>query len=183
MQRRRSAGAIATTLAIALAVAPLLLAAPVPATAQGAVPVGCPAPVPTDEVVVGLRGSGLTVSRGTSLETFDAIVVGVLQDAVAPGHPLVLVEVDSPELRRVGGVWSGMSGSPIHVGGRLLGAVSYGFAAGPSRLAGVTPAASLYEVATRGGPAAIGPPRVPRPARAAAAGGHHRDSRPRRPAR
>lgn len=91
----------------------------------------------------------MTVSAGTTPESFDVTVVGVLDDALAPGVPLILVELDSPEIRRVGGIWAGMSGSPVYIDGMLLGAVGYGFSVGPSTLGGVTPAAAMLEVPNR----------------------------------
>jgi hypothetical protein len=52
---------------------------------------------------------------------------------------MVMVRLSSPEIDRVGGVWAGMSGSPVYAGdGRLIGAVAYGLA-GTSPVAGVTP--------------------------------------------
>lgn len=153
------------------------------ALAQAAVsaPPGCPAALPVDEVAPGMRGTGLTVARGTTPQPFDVTVVDVLRDAIAPGRDMVVVEVDSPDLRRVGGIWGGMSGSPVTIGDRLLGSLSYGFSAGASRLGGITPATQMYEILARGaapaGPAAIAvPEHVAALARAqgltAAAAGH-----------
>jgi hypothetical protein len=53
-----------------------------------------------------------------------------------------------------GGIWAGMSGSPVYINGKLLGAVAYGFSAAPSPLGGVTPAADMYELFDLPGPAA-----------------------------
>lgn len=151
--RRPLVWLLATVLAAMLLVAP---AGPEVRADSAAPPPGCPAPLPLDEVTPGMRGTGRTVVRGTAVSTFEVTVIDVLRDAIAPGYPLIVVETDSPEIRRVGGIWGGMSGSPIMVGDRLLGAVSY-FMGSASPLAGVTPAGALYQVASGGGAAAAGP--------------------------
>jgi hypothetical protein len=127
----------------------LILAAAVLPAPQAQALSECPEVLPAAEVVPGETGYGLTVSRGTTPERFDVEVVGVLENAVAPGIPLLVVEVASPEIDRVGGIWGGMSGSPVYVDGRLLGAVAYGFSWGPSSLGGVTPAEAMLRVPGR----------------------------------
>jgi hypothetical protein len=120
-----------------------------PAAAQEGGPIACPTVLPVESVAPGTEGVGYTVARGVDPEPFDVEVVDVLRDAIAPGVPLIVVEVDSPELDRVGGIWAGMSGSPVYVDDQLIGAVAYGFSAGPSKLGGVTPAAAMLDVPTR----------------------------------
>ena len=125
---------------------------PTPALAQPAhvaSATNCPATLPVSQIRTGDTGYGLTVSRGNTPEPFDVRVIDVLSDAIAPGIPLIVVEVDSPEITRVGGIWSGMSGSPVYIGGKLIGAVGYGFSFGPSKLGGVTPAAAMLAVPDR----------------------------------
>jgi hypothetical protein len=146
-----------------------------PAAAQEAGPIDCPTVRAVGSLTPGTLGTGYTVSRGTEPEPFDVEVVDVLQDAIAPGVPMIVIEVDSPEIDRVGGIWAGMSGSPVYVEGELIGAVSYGFSLGPSKLGGVTPAAAMLEVPGR--PTLPPPPgvrSVPMPAevRSLAVGDH-----------
>jgi hypothetical protein len=67
-------------------------------------------------------------------------VLGVLEDGIAPDLDMVMVELAMPEFDRTGGVWQGMSGSPVYADdGRLIGAVAYGLAWGASPIAGITP--------------------------------------------
>ena len=57
---------------------------------------------------------------------------------------MVMMRLSSPEIDRVGGIWQGMSGSPVYAeDGRLIGAVAYGMSWGPSPVAGVTPFADM----------------------------------------
>ena len=95
-------------------------------------------------------GRGWTVVQGDTPERFTVEVLGILPDVIAPGRDLIIVEVSdvsgSTFITRAGGIWAGMSGSPVYVGGRLIGAVAYGFSAGPSRIGGLTPAADMVRV-------------------------------------
>lgn len=108
-------------------------------------PAECPAAAAP--VTAGDPVTGKTVSSGTTVEGFEGEVVGVVDDAVAPDFDLVVVRLSSDEIDRVGGIWSGMSGSPVYdAAGDLIGAVSYGFAYSPSPIAGVTPAAEMQKL-------------------------------------
>ncbi|MDQ2683868.1 MAG: hypothetical protein M3Y37_10115, partial [Chloroflexota bacterium] len=107
----------------------------------------CPAPMPVAEVQAGMRGTGLTVSQGTTPDRFSVKILGVLKDGIAPGVDMIIVETDSRAIRRADGIWAGMSGSPVYArDGRLIGAVAYGFTLGPSKLAGLTAAEDMFEV-------------------------------------
>lgn len=110
-----------------------------------AAPVECPDPVPLAEVEAGVVGTGHSVMTGRTVETFDAEVIGVLHDGIGPGRDLIIAELSGPPIDKAGGVWAGMSGSPVYVGDQLLGAVSYSMS-GSSTLAGVTPAEDMLDL-------------------------------------
>lgn len=114
----------------------------------------CPDPLPVEDAVDGVLGTGLTVERGTEPTPFDAVVLGRIDDGIAAGVDMIIAELSSPAIQRAGGVWSGMSGSPVYAeDGRLIGAVSYVLAAG-SPIAGITPAESMLELLDDGAPPA-----------------------------
>src|SRR5262249_39301775 len=81
-----------------------------------------------DEVRAGQKGHGLTVLKGTRIEKFDAEVLGVLKNT-SPGRDLVLCRLSGLNLEKTG-VIAGMSGSPVYIDGKLLGAVAYAWAFG-----------------------------------------------------
>src|SRR5262245_40862802 len=86
---------------------------------------GCPAAFPVTDLTVGQTGEGLTVETGTTPDPFTVTILGVLDDGIAPGVDMILAETASPALERAGGVWAGMSGSPVYAeDGRLIGAVA-----------------------------------------------------------
>jgi len=152
--RRRTAalvGGLTTAMAAAL-VAAVTGGTPVAAAAAP----DCPEPFPVAEVADGQAVTGLTVSRGTTPDGFTGEVLGVLQDAVAPDFDLVMVRLSSAEIDRVGGIWAGMSGSPVYAAdGRLIGAVAYGLSYGPSPVAGVTPYEYMDDYLTTAAPARV----------------------------
>ncbi len=109
--------------------------------AQSADPAGdCKAAYPVADLTAHQPVTGKTVSTGVAPEDFGGEVLGVLDSGIAPGLDMVIVRLDSDEIERVGGIWQGMSGSPVYAeDGRLIGAVAYGLAWGSSPVAGVTP--------------------------------------------
>jgi hypothetical protein len=122
---------------IAIAAAVLgLAAAAVPAAAFA----DCETVMPSSAVTAGMTGTGLTVSHGTVAEPFDVEVLGVLVNGIAPGRDMIVVDTSSPAIDAAGGIWAGISGSPVYIGGQFAGTVSYGLTFGPSSIAGLTPA-------------------------------------------
>lgn len=119
-------------------------AAAVAGPAQSADPTGdCAVAYPEADLTAGQDVTGLTVTHGTTPEGFTGTVLGVLDDGIAPDVDMIMVRLESSEIDRVG-IWQGMSGSPVYAAdGRLIGAVSYGLASGPSPVAGVTPYESM----------------------------------------
>ncbi len=101
---------------------------------------------PLPEVHRGLKGIAYTVFEGVSPEKMDVEILGVLKDALGPGRDMILARLVGvkPEYT---GVVAGMSGSPVYIDGRLLGALSYRigqFSKEP--IAGITPIAQMLEV-------------------------------------
>jgi hypothetical protein len=116
--------------------------------------------MPVSEVREGMIGTGYTVSKGTTPESFTAEVLGVMPDGIGPGRDMIVVDVASPAIDKAGGIWFGMSGSPVYVNNKLIGAVAYGLAFGPSTIGGLTAAEDMLEIAER--PAAAGAEADPR---------------------
>ncbi|GAB3269544.1 SpoIVB peptidase S55 domain-containing protein [Kineosporia babensis] len=104
----------------------------------------CPEALPTDKAVDGLKGTGYTVEKGNKADPFSAVVLGRITDGIQPGTDMIIADLDSPALTRAGGVWSGMSGSPVYTADKkLIGSVSYTLIAGNTNIAGITPAADM----------------------------------------
>ena len=136
--RRRGSALVAFTASLGLVAGMPMLSG---GAAQSAEPApDCKQPFPIAELAKDDPVEGLTVSGGTTPEPFTGTVVGVLEDGIAPGLDMVVMNLSSTEIDRVGGIWAGMSGSPVYADdGRLIGAVAYGLAYGASHYAGITP--------------------------------------------
>ncbi len=93
--------------------------------------------LPLDEVRPGMVGEGRTAFSGEEVETFGVEIVGVLEGAM-PGRSIVLANLSGGPLAHTG-VMQGMSGSPVYVDGRLLGAVAYAFPFAKDPICGITP--------------------------------------------
>ncbi|MDG3003019.1 SpoIVB peptidase S55 domain-containing protein [Paludisphaera mucosa] len=85
----------------------------------------------------GMKGVGQTVMVGTKLEEFGAEVLGVMRD-VSPGRDMVLCRLTGCNLEHAG-IIQGMSGSPIYIDGKLVGAVAFAWEFAKDPIAGVTP--------------------------------------------
>jgi hypothetical protein len=149
MKRRRSRRAAVTLTALIAGTSLVGGTLSVP-PAAGAEPPACPEAMPVDDLEPGMMGTGYTVSRGTEPEPFSAEILGVYPDAILPGRDLVIAEVHSPAIDKVGGVWFGMSGSPVFIddGGqqKLVGAVAWGASFGPSHIIGLTAGEDMVDL-------------------------------------
>ncbi len=121
--------------------------APAPQTpsAQGAT---APMPLmPLAEIHPGMIGTARTVFEGSNLEDFKVEILGVLKNAIGPQQDLIVGRLRGEKVEYTG-VVSGMSGSPVYIDGRLIGAVSYRL--GPfakEAVAGITPIADMIKLA------------------------------------
>jgi len=101
---------------------------------------------PLSEVHRGLKGTAWTVFTGDKPEAMEVEILGVLRGARGPGHDMILAQLlgTKPEYT---GVVAGMSGSPVYIGNRLLGALSFRigiFSKDP--ITGITPIEQMLEV-------------------------------------
>jgi hypothetical protein len=101
---------------------------------------------PLAEVKRGLRGVAYTVFEGVNPEPMEVEILGLLKDALGPGQDMILARLHGvkPEYT---GVVAGMSGSPVYIDGRLVGALSYRigqFSKEP--IAGITPIEYMLQV-------------------------------------
>jgi len=111
---------------------------------------------PLSEVRRGMKGVAYTVFEGVNPEPMQVEILGLLKDALGPGQDMILARLhgDKPEYT---GVVAGMSGSPVYIDGRLVGALSYRigqFTKEP--ICGITPIESMLQVRDGGGSSAPG---------------------------
>lgn len=97
--------------------------------------------LPLSEVKPGMVGEARTVFQGTVPEPFKVRVISILRNFM-PKQDIILVRAEDPRLDAIG-IAAGMSGSPVYVDGKLMGAIAYGWAFAKEPLAGVTPIESM----------------------------------------
>jgi hypothetical protein len=92
--------------------------------------------------------TGQTVFEGERLDEFKAHILGVLRNVIGPRRNLILARLEGGPLAKTG-VIAGMSGSPVYIDGRLVGAVSYSLGQFQTEpIAGITPIEEMIEAAT-----------------------------------
>ena len=137
------------TAALALALGALLSPVLLPAQNEGlpaAPPPSSGGFYPLSQVHRGLTGTAWTVFTGSKPEPMAVEILGVLRGARGPGHDMILAQLHGAKPEYTG-VVAGMSGSPVYIGNKLLGSLSYRigqFSKDP--IAGITPIEQMLEV-------------------------------------
>ena len=103
--------------------------------------------MPLSQIQRGQKGYGVSVFAGTALERFDVEVLGVLHD-LSPNVSYVLARLSGRGLEE-SGVIAGMSGSPVYIDGKLVGAVAFSWPFAKEAIAGITPIEAMRQL--RGG--------------------------------
>lgn len=101
-----------------------------------------------DELSRGMLGVGRTVFQGTRIDSFQVEILGVLRNAFGPKTDIILVRLSGHPLEKTGGI-AGMSGSPVYVDDRLIGAVAYGWSFSTEPIMGITPIGEMLDILER----------------------------------
>ena len=101
--------------------------------------------MPISQVRAGMKGKGKTVFQGTRVEEFDVEILGVSRNEIGPKKNIIYARLRSEELDKTG-LPQGMSGSPVYVDGKLIGAVAYGFAFAKETITGITPIEEMLAI-------------------------------------
>ncbi|HEX9305125.1 MAG TPA: SpoIVB peptidase S55 domain-containing protein [Thermoanaerobaculia bacterium] len=159
---------LACVLPLALASALAASPPPLPASASRsaasapALPSDRPTEIfPVEKLVAGMKGYGFSdFGGGRGIQRFDVEILGVLK-RYAPKQDLILAQVAGAGLEH-SGIIAGMSGSPIYVDGKLVGALAYGWPFSKDALCGITPIQSMLDIrhAPPAPPVPIGGPAV-----------------------
>ncbi|HPI98495.1 MAG TPA: SpoIVB peptidase S55 domain-containing protein [Synergistales bacterium] len=80
----------------------------------------------TEQVRPGMKGTAYTVVRGNRLVSFPVEVISILPRKGIPQN-LIMIRASGPVIEETGGIAAGMSGSPVYIEGKLIGAIGYGW--------------------------------------------------------
>lgn len=122
------------------------------ASSLGASAVSAAEIMPLSQVQKGMKGYGVTVFDGTKLEKFDVEILGVLRN-IGPDQNMILARVDHPVVQRAG-IIAGMSGSPVYIDGKVIGALAFGWQFAKEPVCGIQPIEDMLKIPTGGGSSA-----------------------------
>ena len=101
--------------------------------------------LPLSEVKEGMSGTARTVFRGTEPEEFNVEILGVVPGAIGPRQDMIVGKISGGGADRTA-VFAGMSGSPVYVNGKLVGAISYSFPFSKEAICGITPIEQMIDI-------------------------------------
>lgn len=104
--------------------------------------------LPTSALSRGMKGVGRTVFHGTKIDSFDVEILAVLKNYLGAKSDVILARLSGGPIDRTEGIL-GMSGSPVYVDGKLIGAVSVGWAFSKEAIMGITPIEEMLEILDR----------------------------------
>ena len=96
---------------------------------------------PVEDIRAGMKGIGKTVFKGGRIEDFQVEILGVIEN-VGPKQSLILARLSGGPIDTTG-VMQGMSGSPVYIDGKLIGAVAMAFPYAKEPLCGIRPIADM----------------------------------------
>jgi predicted secreted protein len=99
---------------------------------------GGPQIFPVADLKEGMRGTARSVFRGTKSEEFSVEILGVIPNWIGPKQDLIVGKLSGANAERTF-VFAGMSGSPVYIDGKLVGAISYSFPFAKEPICGITP--------------------------------------------
>ena len=101
-------------------------------------PIGGTQIFPVSELREGMRGTARTVFRGSVAEEFNVEILGVIPNWIGPKQDMIVGRLSGANAERTF-VFAGMSGSPVYIDGKLVGAISYSFPFAKEPICGITP--------------------------------------------
>src|SRR6478672_13761925 len=101
--------------------------------------------MPVSELKEGMHGKARTVFRGSQPEEFNVEILGVIPGAIGPKQDLIVGRLSGGGADRTS-VFAGMSGSPVYINGKLVGAISYSFPFSKEPICGITPIEQMIQI-------------------------------------
>ncbi|HEX8289995.1 MAG TPA: SpoIVB peptidase S55 domain-containing protein [Pyrinomonadaceae bacterium] len=100
---------------------------------------------PLSELKEGMKGTARTVFRGSEPEDFQVEILGIVPGAIGPHQDMIVGRISGGSADRTS-VFAGMSGSPVYINGRLVGAISYSFPFSKEPICGITPIEQMLSI-------------------------------------
>ncbi|MCO6510681.1 MAG: hypothetical protein J5I65_07795 [Aridibacter famidurans] len=100
---------------------------------------------PLADLKEGMTGKSRTVFSGSEATEFDVEILGVLPGWIGPKQDLIVGRISGGGADRTK-VFAGMSGSPVYINGKLVGAISYAFPFSTEAICGITPIEQMVSI-------------------------------------
>src|SRR3977135_83105 len=120
-------------------------------TAKVALKPGAPAQAlyPLEDLRPGMKGIASTVFAGSEPQEFTLEILGVLPGFTGPRQSTIIAKLSGANVDKTG-VFAGMSGSPVFIDDRLVGAIAYSFPFSKEPICGITPIRQMIEIFEQG---------------------------------
>lgn len=100
---------------------------------------------PLSNLKEGMRGTARTVFRGSEAEEFGVEILGIIPGAIGPKQDMIVGKLSGGGADRTA-VFAGMSGSPVYIDGKLVGAIAYSFPFSKEPICGITPIEQMISI-------------------------------------
>jgi hypothetical protein len=100
---------------------------------------------PVEDLKAGMKGIGRTVFSGGQTQEFGVEVLGVLPGFPGPRQSAIIARLSGSNVEKTG-VFAGMSGSPVYIDGKLVGAIAFSFPFSRDPIAGITPIKQMIDL-------------------------------------
>jgi hypothetical protein len=97
----------------------------------------------------GMKGIARTVFSGTETQDFGVEILGVMPGFPAPRQSTIIAKLSGSNVEKTS-VFAGMSGSPVYIDGRLVGAIAFSFPFSKEPIAGITPIKQMIDIFEKG---------------------------------
>src|SRR5213593_1521449 len=105
---------------------------------------------PLEDLRPGMKGTARTVFSGTETQEFGVEILGVLPGFPGPRQSAIIARLSGANVEKTG-VFAGMSGSPVYIDGKMVGAIAFSFPFSKEPIAGITPIKQMIDLFGQGG--------------------------------
>src|SRR6266550_3912823 len=116
---------------------------------------------PLEDLRPGMKGTAQTVFSGTESQDFGVEILGVLPGFPGPRQSAIIARLSGANVEKTG-VFAGMSGSPVYIDGKMVGAIAFSFPFSKEPIAGITPIKQMIDLFNKGSESDLQKSREPR---------------------
>ncbi len=104
---------------------------------------------PLEDLRPGMKGTARTVFTGSETEEFGVEILGILPGFPGPRQSAIIAKLSGGNVEKTG-VFAGMSGSPVYIDGKIVGAIAFSFPFSREPIAGITPIKQMIDLFNKG---------------------------------